>query len=98
MSTITSCAQDSLLTAKFDYDGEEFSAKMNAHVRKHSNTLSGYLGTRMIKNETFRQLMDSACEVGVALIKFKIKKVVLLKLPVLNRRLLSWQKCLWMLF
>ena len=73
MSTFACCAQDSLLSAKFDYNGDEFSPEMNEHIRKHRNTLSGYMGTLFTRSKDFRPAMDTACEVGAAVIKFKVK-------------------------
>lgn len=72
LSTFKCLSQENLSNAIFDYNGEEFSAKMNAHIKKNANTLSGYLGAYFVKNDVFRHTMDTACEAGVALIKFKL--------------------------
>jgi hypothetical protein len=67
-------SQDSLLFARFDYTGNEFSSEMNKHIRRHRNTLSGYVGICFSKNKDFSYAMDTACEIGMALVKFKVKE------------------------
>lgn len=69
----TSYSQDSLTYSRFDYTGNEFSSKMNEHTRKFRNTLSGYLGNTFALDKNFALVMDTTCESGVALIKFKVK-------------------------
>jgi hypothetical protein len=62
------------LFARFDYTGNEFSSEMNKHIRRHRNTLSGYVGICFSKNKDFSYAMDTACEIGMALVKFKVKE------------------------
>jgi len=73
LSTLVCLAQDSLSFAKFDYNGNEFSDEMNKHVRKHRNNLSGYMGINFSRNKDYHLAMDTACEIGIAMIKFKVK-------------------------
>lgn len=69
---MSSYGQDSLSHAKFDYTGDEFSPKMNKHVKRFQNTLGGYFGMISVKNEKFTALRVNACEIGIAMIKFKV--------------------------
>lgn len=73
LPTFTCYSQDSLSIAKFDYNGSEFTPKMNVFIHNKTNTFSSYISQYYaLKREEFMFIRDTTCAVGTAMIKFKV--------------------------
>lgn len=73
LPTIRGFSQDSLYAAKFNYDGKEFGGKMDDYIHKRANNFTHYLANYLARDEESFIFKISACETGIAMIKFKVK-------------------------